>query len=115
MSGNAARPVSHDFWAIRRLEEVAERGQSRPAQMLPAPLQFIIAMIAYAINQWMVRRLDYLQEEIRFLKEALAATILAWFRQLAAQKYEPARTGPRLVERLIQPGGLRFCARRWGR
>jgi hypothetical protein len=41
--------------------------------MLPAPLQFITAMIAYAINQRMVRRLDYLQEEVRVLKEALAA------------------------------------------
>ena len=30
-------------------------------------------MIAYAINQRMVRRLDYLQEEVRVLKEALAA------------------------------------------
>jgi putative transposase len=97
------------------------------APMLPAPLQFILAMIAYAINQRMARRVDYLQEEVRVLKEALAAatgktridfsaeqrrrlalkgkeltaeerrtccqivrpaTILAWFRQLAAQKYD---------------------------
>jgi hypothetical protein len=41
--------------------------------MLPAPLQFIVAMIAYAINQRMARQLDYLQEEVRVLKEALAA------------------------------------------
>jgi putative transposase len=41
--------------------------------MLPAPLQFIIAMVAYAINQRMVRRLDSLQEEVRVLKEELAA------------------------------------------
>ncbi len=98
--------------------------------MLPAPLQFIIAMIAYAINQRMARRVDYLQEEVRVLKEALAAatgktridfsaeqrrrlalkgkeltaeerracgqivrpaTILAWFRQLAAHKYDSSR------------------------
>ena len=41
------------------------------APMLPAPLQFILAMIAYAINQRMARQLDYLQEEVRVLKEAL--------------------------------------------
>jgi hypothetical protein len=41
--------------------------------MLPAPLQFVLAMIAYAINQRMARQLDYLQEEVRVLKEALAA------------------------------------------
>ena len=41
--------------------------------MLPAPLQFVLAMIAYAINQRLARQLDYLQEEVRVLKEALAA------------------------------------------
>ena len=95
--------------------------------MLPVTLQFIIATIAYAINERMARRVDYLQEEVRVLKEALAAatgktridlsaeqrrrlamkgkaltaeerrdccqivrpqTILAWFRQLAAQNYD---------------------------
>src|SRR5713226_6861898 len=95
--------------------------------MLPATLQFIIAMIAYAINERMTRRINYLQEEVRVLKEALAAatgkpridlsteqrrrlalkgkeltaeerraccqivrpeTILAWYRQLDAQKYD---------------------------
>ncbi len=42
------------------------------APMLPAPLQFIVEMIAYAINQRMARQLDYLQE-VRVLKEALTA------------------------------------------
>ena len=95
--------------------------------MLPATLQFIIAMIACAINERMQRKLDYAQEEIRFLKEALRAatgssrisftadqrrrlavagkeltpeerrkhcqlvkpaTILAWFRELSARKYD---------------------------
>jgi hypothetical protein len=41
--------------------------------MLQAPLQFIVAMIAYAINRRIARQLDYLQEEVRVLKEALAA------------------------------------------
>lgn len=95
--------------------------------MLPSTLQFVIAMIACAINERMQRKLDYSQEEIRVLKEivlattgsrritftadqrrrlALAgkelspeerrkycqvvkpATILAWFRELGARKYD---------------------------
>ena len=38
--------------------------------MIPATLQFI-AMIAHALNDRMARRVDYLQEEVRVLKEAL--------------------------------------------
>ena len=95
--------------------------------MLPLPLQFIIAMVAYAINERMARRIEYLLEEVRVLREVYAATtgrkrisftdeqrrrlaikgkaltpeeregccqlvrpstILAWFRQLAAKKYD---------------------------
>jgi hypothetical protein len=95
--------------------------------MLPATLQFVIAMIACAINEKMQRKLDYLEEERRVLHEQLdaltggkkisfnaaqrrrlatagkllspderrkccvlvkPATILAWFRQLAARKYD---------------------------
>jgi len=41
--------------------------------MLPATLQFLIAMIACAINERMQRKLDYTQEEVRVLKEILAA------------------------------------------
>jgi transposase len=41
--------------------------------MLPATLQFLIAMIAYAINERMQRKLDYTQEEVRVLKEILVA------------------------------------------
>jgi hypothetical protein len=40
--------------------------------MLPAAIQFIIAMVAHAINERMARRVDYLQEEVRVLKETLA-------------------------------------------
>src|SRR5450759_3163608 len=40
--------------------------------MLPATLQFVIAMIACAINERMQRKLDYTQEEVRVLKEILA-------------------------------------------
>ena len=39
--------------------------------MLPVTVQFIVAMLAFALNKRMARRLDYLQEENRVLKEAL--------------------------------------------
>jgi transposase len=41
--------------------------------MLPLPIQFLIATIAAAINQRKARQLEYAQEEVRTLKEALAA------------------------------------------
>jgi hypothetical protein len=41
--------------------------------VLPVPIQFIIAMVAYAINERMAHRLEYVQEEVRVLREALAA------------------------------------------
>ncbi len=95
--------------------------------MLPATLQFFIAMIACAINERMQRKLDYTQEEVRVLKDVVRAltgngriafnadqrgrpatagkvltpeerrkccqivkpqTLLAWFRQLGARKYD---------------------------
>ena len=98
--------------------------------MLPMPLQFIIAMVAHAINERMARQLDYLLEEVRVLREAFTETtgrkripftdeqrkrlavagkaltpeeretccqlarpktILDWFRQLAAQKYDGSK------------------------
>ena len=43
--------------------------------MLPATLQFVITMIACAINERMQRKLDYTQEEVRVLKEIVAAVI----------------------------------------
>jgi hypothetical protein len=95
--------------------------------MLPVTFQFIIAMVAYAINEQLARRLEYLLEEVRVLREVYTettgrkripftdeqrrrlaikgkaltpeereaccqivrpSTILTWFRQLAAQKYD---------------------------
>ena len=41
--------------------------------MLPATLQFLITKIACAINERMQRKLDYTQEEVRVLKEIVAA------------------------------------------
>ena len=65
--------LSHDSPTNLRLEAAGGVGQHGPDFTLPAPLQFIIAMIAYAINQRMARQLDYLHEEVRVLTEALAA------------------------------------------
>ena len=42
--------------------------------MFPSTLQFVIAMIASAINERMQRKLDYVQEEVRVLKEVVLAT-----------------------------------------
>jgi hypothetical protein len=43
--------------------------------MPPATLQFLITMIACAINERMQRKLDYTQEEVRVLKEIVAAVV----------------------------------------
>jgi hypothetical protein len=114
--------------------------------MLPMTLQFMIVMIASAINDRLQRKLDYVEEERRILLEQLdaatggkklsfttdqrrrlatagklltpderrtcchlvkPATILAWFRQLAARKYDSseARRGrppkPKDVRKLV--------------
>jgi phage host-nuclease inhibitor protein Gam len=42
-------------------------------QMLPLPIQFLLPTISAAINERMARQLEYAQEEVRTLKEALAA------------------------------------------
>jgi putative transposase len=104
------------------------------ATMVPASVQFIIAMIAYALNERTARKLAYAQEEVRVLMEVVAeatgkirvtftadqrrrlalkgkeltpaereaccqivrpATILAWFRRLAARKYDGSRSQKR--------------------
>jgi putative transposase len=112
--------------------------------MLPATLQFLIVMIATAINDRLQRNLDYTREEVSVLKEQRAALtgepsftarqrrrlaeagklltpderrqgcqlvkparILAWFRQIAARKYDSskARRGrpgkPKDVRKLV--------------
>ena len=40
--------------------------------MLPVTVQFIVGMLAYALNERMARRVDNLQEEVRVLKKSLA-------------------------------------------
>jgi hypothetical protein len=42
--------------------------------MLPLPLRFIIAMVAYAINKQMARRIEYLMEEVCVLREVYTET-----------------------------------------
>jgi hypothetical protein len=39
--------------------------------MLPVALRFIVAMVAYAIDERMARRIDDLHEEVRVLRECL--------------------------------------------
>lgn len=102
--------------------------------MLVSMLDFFVVMLACALNERMQKKLDYTQEEVRVLKEVVAAqrpkkriqltdaqrrrlailgkdltpqertevceivkpaTILAWFRKVAAQKYDGSdKRGP---------------------
>ena len=57
--------------------------------MLPATLQFIVAMIADAINERMARRVDYLREEVLVLKEALATATGKTRIDLSAEQRRP--------------------------
>jgi hypothetical protein len=41
--------------------------------MLPITVQFLVAMLAYGLNERMARKADYLREENRVLKEAIRA------------------------------------------
>ena len=87
--------------------------------MLPATLQFIIAMIACAINERMQRKLDYAQEEIRVLKEALtAATGSSRISFTADQRRRLAVAGKELTPeerrkycQLVKPATLLACFR----
>ena len=47
------------------------QGQPAADEMLPVTVQFIVALLAFALNDRVARRLDYLQEENRVLQEAL--------------------------------------------
>ena len=42
--------------------------------MLPLPIQLIVAMVAYAINERMARRIDYLLSEVPVLREVYTGT-----------------------------------------
>jgi len=60
--------------------------------MLPATLQFLIVMIAAAINDRLQRKLDYVEEERRVLRERLDA---ATGRQEALLHRHPAPSARR--------------------
>jgi hypothetical protein len=62
----------HDSPANRRLEDAADRAQSGRDLMLPVTLQFLVALIAYAISERMARKVDYVPEEVLVLKDVLA-------------------------------------------
>jgi hypothetical protein len=47
--------LSHNFRRNGSLERVPWRGHSGREPMLPMPLQFIVAMLVYAINERMAR------------------------------------------------------------
>ena len=117
--------------------------------MLPASVQFIIAMLASALTDRLTRKMEYMREEQRILIELLLQasgkkriaftadqrrrlaikgkeltakerkaccyivrpqTILAWYRQLSARKYDSSRT--RNVGRPRKPDELRNLVRR---
>jgi hypothetical protein len=42
--------------------------------MLPITVQFVVAMLAYALSERMARKVEYLCEENRLLKDALRGT-----------------------------------------
>jgi len=69
-------PVIHRMAIVARSVTAAQTGSCRvpaasyrPPEMLPLPLQFIIAIVAYAIDERMARRIEYLLEEVRVLRE----------------------------------------------
>jgi putative transposase len=125
--------------------------------MLPMTVQFLVVMIASAINDRLQRKLDYVEAERRILQEQLdaatggkklsftvdqrrrlatagklltpaarrnccqlakPATILAWFRQLAASKYDSsdARRGRRPKSRDVRELVIKLASEnlRWG-
>ena len=51
---------SHGSAGMRRLEDATGHAQCRRCPMLPMTVQFLIAMVAHAINERMARRVDYL-------------------------------------------------------
>ncbi|MBN2194899.1 MAG: hypothetical protein JW751_18930 [Polyangiaceae bacterium] len=53
--------------------------------MLPLPVQFIMAMVAHAINARMALKLEYLTEEVRVLREVYV--------EATGRKRRPTRRG----------------------
>ena len=86
--------------ALWELEVAADRGDCAEQPMLSLPVQFLIATIAAAINDRMAQRLEYAQEEVRTLKEALTtATGKERIRFTEAQRRRLALMGEALTAR----------------
>jgi hypothetical protein len=64
--------------------------------MLPATLQFLIVMIATAINDRLQRKLDYVEEERRVFREQLGATTGSKKLSFTAAPVQPATRDTRL-------------------
>jgi hypothetical protein len=91
--------------------------------MLPATLQFLIAMIAHTINERMQRKLDYPQEDVRFLKDILVAlTGSQRISFTADQRRRPAVAGKALSPeerkkccQIVKPGTILGWFRQLGK
>jgi len=70
-----AAGFSHGLRRKGRLERAGVRDHPAAGLMLPVTVQFLVAMLAYGLNERMVRKADYLREENRILKEALLLRI----------------------------------------
>jgi len=79
--------------------------------MLPAALQFLIAMIACAINERLQRKLDYTQEEVRVLKEVVRA--ISGTGRIAFTAEQPDHVANILAEAGIEPAPERAKKRTW--
>ncbi len=70
--------IAAGFSHVRRPQHSLDhrRGLEDPAarRMLPLPVRFLVAMIAHAINAHMARRVEYLMEEVRVLREVYTET-----------------------------------------
>ena len=78
VEGFRSRSVRHGSQILARSVAPTQSGTGHRLRAscsplpLPLPLQFIIAMMAHAINERMARQLDYLQEDVRVLREVFA-------------------------------------------
>ena len=73
--------------------------------MLPLTLQFIIAMIAGAINDRLQRKLDYVEEERRILRGQLDAIVCGKEISFAAEQRRRLAT----AGKLLTPDERRKC------
>jgi hypothetical protein len=60
-----AAGFSHDLRSKSSLETAGRQGQPEPDSMLPVTVQFLVAMLAYGLNERMARKAEYLREENR--------------------------------------------------